>query len=193
MESLSSPQRYTFTGDLYQGPRGGYYIDFPWDVEKEFGTKKQVKVKIWFDGHLVRKSLLPRGEGRHWLSVSMDIRAAIGKGDGDPVSVVVEQDTEPRTVPPPEDLEWLLDNEPDLKEVYMRQSYNSQKFFCDWISQAIKPDIRVNRINQVLYWLERHRSGKRDEGTEELRDGETETERLRDGETEGRRDGGTER
>jgi len=47
MGNSSSIQRYEFTGDLYQGPRGGYYIDFPFDVEKEFGTKKQVKVKSY--------------------------------------------------------------------------------------------------------------------------------------------------
>jgi hypothetical protein len=161
---MDHPKRYEFTGELFQGPRGGFYIDFPFDVEKEFGTKKQVKVKIWFDGHLVRKSLLPKGDGKHWLSVSMDIRAAIGKGDGDMVTVVVEADKEPRIVQPPEDLEWLLDNDPEMKEVFSRQSYNTLKFFCNWVSQATNPGIRVNRINQVFEWLERNKSNKRPGG-----------------------------
>jgi hypothetical protein len=153
-------KRYEFTGELFQGPRGGYYIDFPFDVEKEFGTKKQVKVKIWFDGLQVRKSLLPKGNGNHWLSVSMDIRAAIGKGDGDTVSVTVEPDLEPRTVELPEDMKWLLDNEPDINEVFLRQSFSNRKFFCDWISQSSNPATRVNRINRVFEWLQKHQTGK---------------------------------
>ncbi len=153
-------KQYEFTGDLYRGPRGGYYIDFPYDAYLEFGTRKQVKVKIWFDGHFVRKSLLPKGNGEYWLSVSMDVRTVIGKGDGDKVQVVVEQDLESRNVEIPEELDWLLENEPDMKEVFLRHSYHTRKFFCDWVNGASGPDTRVNRINRIFDWLRRHQSGR---------------------------------
>ena len=157
---MSGSKRYEFTGELFQGPRGGYYIDFPFDVLKEFGTRKQIKVKIWFDGLPERKSILPKGDGTFWLSVSYDIRTTIGKEDGDKVTVIVEPDLEPRTVELPEDLEWLLDNEPEIKEVFQQQSYSNRKFFCNWIQQSSTPDIRVNRINRVFEWLNRHMKSK---------------------------------
>ena len=151
-------KRFEFEGDLYIGPRGGYYIDFPYDVQKEFGTRKQVKVKVWYNGQPERKSLLPKGDGTHWLSVAQSVRMAIGKGDGDRVSVVLEQDLDPRTVELPEELEWLLDDDPAMKEVFLRQTYFTQKFFTDWLNQTKDPDTRVNRINRIFEWLRFHKS-----------------------------------
>ncbi len=155
---MDNIKRYEFTGELYQGARGGYYIDFPFDVRKEFGTKKQVKVKVWFDGHPERKSLLPKGDGTHWLSVAYEVRMAIGKSDGDRINVAVEEDLEPRTVDLPEDLEWLLEDDPVMKRIFLNQSYYTQKFFTDWIGQTRDPDIRVKRINRIFEWLQQHRN-----------------------------------
>jgi hypothetical protein len=157
---MTSSKRYEFTGEMIHVPSGGYFIDFPFDVPTEFGTKKQVRVKIWFDGHLERKSLLPKGEGKHWISISYSLRTQLGKVDGDQLHVVVEPDLDPRTVEIPEDFEWLLDNEPNLKEVFFRQSYFNQKFFCDWILQSSSPETRVHRINSIFAWLEKHKSAK---------------------------------
>jgi hypothetical protein len=153
------PKQYEFLGELFKGPRGGYYIRFPLDTAKEFGSRKQVKVRVWFDGYMERKSLLPGGDGTHWISVAQQVRNIIGKSDGDIVKVVVEKDTDPRVVDLPEDLLWLLDNEPDVKMIYMRQSYSTRKFFTDWIAQAKDPDIRVNRINRLFEYLQRHANG----------------------------------
>ena len=157
---MTTSKRYEFTGELIRGTAGGYFIDFPYDVLTEFGTKKQVRVKIWFDGYLERKSLLPKGEGKHWISISYTLRTQLGKVDGDHLHMVVEPDLDPRTVEIPEDFEWLLDNEPHLKEVFNRQSYFNQKFFCDWITQSSGPETRVHRINSIFEWLEKHKSGK---------------------------------
>lgn len=158
---MNSSKRYEFTGELIHVPSGGYFIDFPFDVSKEFGTKKTVRVKIWFEGHLERKSLLPKGDGTHWMTISYALRTQLGKTDGDPLQMVVEPDLDPRIVEIPEDFEWLLDNEPDLKETFSRQSYFNQKFFCDWITQSSGPETRVYRINRVFEWLEKHRTVKK--------------------------------
>ena len=154
-------KKYEFEGMLYRGSHGGHYINFPYDTQKEFGTRKPISVKVWFDGHLERKSLLPKGDGTHWISISYEIRKTLGKSDGDMVSVVIEKDDDPRVVPIPEDFEWLLDNEPELKLVFQKQSYYTRKFFCDWITQANNPDVRVSKINRILDWLHLHQSGRK--------------------------------
>ena len=157
---MTGVKRYEFTGELVRGPQGSCYIIFPYDVLQEFGTRKTVRIKVWFEGVLERKSLLPRGDGTHCVSISYPTRKQLGKTDGDHLHIVIEPDLEPRTVTLPEDFEWLLDNEPDLKEVFMKQSYFNQKFFTDWINQSSSPDIRVNRINRIFEWLMQHKKGK---------------------------------
>jgi hypothetical protein len=157
---MTLPKRFEYSGELIRGPHGGYFIDFPFDVMKEFGTRKTVKIKIWYDGHLERKSLLPKGNGKHWVSISYALRTRLGKSDGDQLQIVVEPDLDPRTVDIPEDFEWLLDNEPDLKEIFFRQSFFNQKFFTEWIQQSLAPDVRVNRISRILEWLIQHKKGK---------------------------------
>ena len=46
------------------------YIDFPFDVEKEFGTKGQVKVKATFDKVDYRGSLARMKNPTHWLGIT---------------------------------------------------------------------------------------------------------------------------
>ena len=138
---------------MYQNKDKLVYIDFPYDAVREFGTAGKIKIKAWIDGQMVRKSLVPKGQGTHWLAVTMDVRMAIGKGDGDTVDIELEADNEPRIVPLPEDLEWLLDNEPDMKALFLKQAYSTQLFFANWIAQTKDPDARVARINHLFYRL----------------------------------------
>ena len=125
-------------------------------------------MKVWFDGYYQRKSLLPKGGGKHWITVSATVRNAIGKSDGDLVAVVVEQDTDPRKVYLPEELQWLLDNEPDLKERFLKMGYSNQKFFAGWIVATTDPDSRVNRINKLFEYLSRH--GRKGDGRKLMED-----------------------
>jgi len=157
---MSDNKRYEFNGELVKGPTGSFYVLFPYDVFKEFGTRKTVRIKVWFEEEPERKSLLPRGDGTHWVSISYPVRTRLGLSDGDLFRVVIEEDPEQRTVTLPEDVEWLLDNEPDLKTVFLKQSWSNQKFFINWITQASSPEVRVNRINRIFEWLEQHRRGK---------------------------------
>ena len=161
-----------YTAEIFIGPQGGYYIDFPYDAMELFGTRSKVKIKVWIDGYYQRKSLIPKGDGSHLILVNMEARAAIGKNDGDKVSVVVEHDTEPRTVDIPEELQWLLDNEPDLKAEFEKLPYSARKFYVYWIMETKDPDKKVKRINRVFEVLHERKSGKRTRTTEE----ETETE-----------------
>ena len=41
------------------------FVEFPYDVENEFGTKGQVKVKAFFDNYEYRGSLVKMGHQCH--------------------------------------------------------------------------------------------------------------------------------
>ena len=68
----------------------GAYIEFPFDVRKEFG-KGRVKVKATFDGAEYFGSLVRMQPSDHSIGVRKDIRKAIGKEPGDKIKVRIEE------------------------------------------------------------------------------------------------------
>ena len=56
-----------------------------------FGTRKPVKVTGLIDGHPFAATLLPEGDGTHMLPIKAALRKAVGKGEGDIVTVQLEQ------------------------------------------------------------------------------------------------------
>lgn len=75
---------------------GGAYVVFPWDIRKEFGSGR-VKVRVLFDGIPYEGSIVNMGlkdeQGNilYIIGLLKAIRKELGKGDGDPVHVVVEK------------------------------------------------------------------------------------------------------
>jgi hypothetical protein len=107
---IKAPVKQVFKAILENpdSPMNTAYVSIPFDVEKIYGTKGQVKVKALFDGAPYRGILVNMGTGCHVILVRKDIRAAIGKNVGDTIRVEIEPDTEERVVEIPEPLARLL-------------------------------------------------------------------------------------
>ena len=125
---------------------------FPYDVEKEFGTRGQVPVKVVFDGVPYTGTMVKYGRPQHMLPMLKAIRDQIGKGPGDTVSVVVERDESVRTVEVPPELQKLLKKE-GLLPFFERLSYTHRKEYCRWITEAKKEETRQSRLAKAVTML----------------------------------------
>jgi hypothetical protein len=143
---------YRFNAVIEAGEGGGAGVTFPYDVEKEFGTRGGVPVKATFDGVPYSGSLMNCGDGRHTLGLLKAIRAKIGKGPGDTVSVVVSKDGEVRTVAVPPEFEKLLKRE-NLWAGFEKLSYTHRKEYCRWIAEAKKEETRQARLAKSVVML----------------------------------------
>ncbi len=129
------------------------FIEFPYDVEKEFGTKGQVKVLATFDGYEYRGSLAKMGHPVHRLGLTKEIRNAIRKKPGDTIHVTLKKDEAPRIVEAPDDFSKLLDQNPEVKSYFEGLSYTHRKEYVRWIGDAKKQETRENRLQKSIEML----------------------------------------
>ncbi len=86
-----NPHKYEFIAEIKKVEEiDGAYIEFPYDVKKEFG-KGRVKVSVTFDGISYDGSLVRMKTPGHIIGLRKDIRKAIEKGPGDMVNVTVQE------------------------------------------------------------------------------------------------------
>jgi hypothetical protein len=150
----STPREYEFTAViLAHESMDAAYIEFPFDVEREFGVKGQVKVSATFDGVAYAGSLAKMGHHCHCLGLTKAVRRAIGKAPGDVVRVMLHRDEEPRIVVAPDDLIARLARNEIAKASFDALSYTHKKEYVQWITSAKKEETRRKRIEKTLELL----------------------------------------
>ena len=82
---------YEFDAEIKKVPDiAGAYVEIPFDVKKEFG-KGRVKVHATFDNVAYDGSMVRMGTPCHIIGLRKDIRAVLGKQQGDMVHVTVKE------------------------------------------------------------------------------------------------------
>jgi hypothetical protein len=131
---------------------GGACIYFPYDVEKEFGTKGRVPVKATFDGVPYSGSLVKYGSPQHMLGILKNVREQIGKGPGDVVEVTIEKDESERTVEVPAEFQKLLKKE-KVWAAFDKLSYTHKKEYVRWVTEAKREETRTTRMAKSVDML----------------------------------------
>jgi len=134
----------------FEGVGTWTYVNVPFDVEKLFGKGGQVKVKGTVNGIAFRNSLMPDGDGQHFLVVNKSIRDKAKVKVGDRVLVVVEPDAGPRGIEAPPDLAKALGRNKTAKMIWDDFAYSHKRAFVDWIVSAKRVETRGRRIDEAL-------------------------------------------
>ncbi len=147
-------KKYKFTAKIETGDGGGAYVLFPYDVEKEFGTRGRVPVKATFNGVPYTGSLIKYGNPLHVLPMLKAIRQETGSGPGDVVKVEVWQDDQPRTLEVPAPFRRALE-EGEVSAAFDRLSYTHRREYCRWISEAKREETRSKRLQKAVEMLKK--------------------------------------
>ena len=143
---------YKFNARIEAANGGGACVFFPYDVEKEFGTRGRVPVKATFDGVPYTGSMIKYGAPQHMLGILKNIREQIGKGPGDVVEVTIEKDETERTVAVPPAFEEQLKNQKVWK-AFDALSYTHKREYVRWVTEAKRQETRAKRIAKSVEML----------------------------------------
>jgi 2-methylisocitrate lyase-like PEP mutase family enzyme len=149
---------HRFRATIEAGRGGGAFVRVPFDVEKVFG-KKRVPVAATIDGEPYRGGLMRMGTTFHLLGVEKAIRLKIGKQVGDTVDITVQEDTAPRVIAVPPDLQRALAKAPKARAFFDGLSYTHRKEYVRWIEEAKRDETRASRVEQTIACSRR---GRRD-------------------------------
>jgi hypothetical protein len=129
------------------GNTAGFRI--PDEVVYELGGGRRPKVVVTLGPHTWRSSIASMS-GEFWLGVSSANREAAGVTAGQTLDLVVELDSDARTVDVPEDLATELGRDPGAREAWARWSFTRRNEAARLLSEAKKPETRARRLAKVL-------------------------------------------
>jgi len=145
-------KKHIFTATIQNAGGGGAFVEIPFNVEKEFGSKRP-KVQAMIEGVPYRGTLVRMGSEYHMLLILKGIREQIGKTFGDEIKVVVEPDAEPRIIEIPKDLSKEFKKDKQAKAIFEKLSYTHRREYVRWIEEAKKEETRQNRIVKTIETL----------------------------------------
>ncbi len=90
-QKTTRPLDHTFTARIQKDGSFATYVTVPASAEL-FGTRRPVKVGGTIDGHRFTATLMPSGNGPHWLPIKAALCKLIGKDQaGVEVTIRLEQ------------------------------------------------------------------------------------------------------
>jgi hypothetical protein len=124
------------------------YLTVPFNAEHIFNNRARIPVKGTINGVSFQGSLMPHGNGRHYMVVNKTLQKNCGASIGDEVHVSMVLDEQERIIAVPEDLEAALVRDVRVKQLFDDFAYSHRKEYIEWIISAKKPG--KQRIDAVV-------------------------------------------
>lgn len=93
---------------------------------------------------------MPLGDGTFCIGITKAIQAQARVAIGDRVNVVLERDTQERTVDVPPELAAALASHPRAAARFETLAFTHRREYAQWISSAKKPETREHRVGQAI-------------------------------------------
>ncbi|RYZ55473.1 MAG: DUF1905 domain-containing protein [Sphingobacteriales bacterium] len=147
-----SAKTYSFTAPLMrmEGKGAWYYVPYPGDVEKEFGTKGSVRILGTYNGVSMDRALIPRGDGTHHIILSLEMRKKAGLRLGNEVTIRFKLNEDPDALIIPPELEEAFELDPFSREVFDRQTPGYRRGIIYWLDSAKRAETREQRAAEIL-------------------------------------------
>jgi hypothetical protein len=137
---------------------GWTYVQIPARIAERLhpGEKRSFRIKGRLDKLAIKAlALIPIGGGDFVLPLNMEMRKALGKGQGDKLTLEIALDGNPDPVPMPDDLLQCLEDEPRAIKAFMALPGSHRKYYIKWINSAKTEPTRVKRIAATVTAMER--------------------------------------
>jgi hypothetical protein len=129
------------------------YVTVPFKADEAFASRARIPVKGTINDVPYRVSLLPHGDGRHYMVVNKALQKNCGASNGGQVVVTMMLDEEVRTVVIPDDLKAALDRDVNIEKIFTELAYSHQKEYVEWITSAKKAETRTVRIEKAMQMI----------------------------------------
>ena len=144
----------TFEAEIIQISDLWLVIFAPFDVKAAFGEKSRIDVCGTIDGVPYQRTLLPDGQGRHFIVTNTAIRKKLKKKAGDKVLVTMQPDETYAVVVLPDYFEEELENFPVAKAYYEKSAPSFKRWVVQFLTEPKSPDVKANRVIKMIEILE---------------------------------------
>lgn len=146
---------HTFQAKLTtpDAPGAWTFVPIPAAVTKALASRARIPVTATVDGVPLQGSLMPDGDGGHFLVVNKAVRTQAGKTTGDTVKVALSKDTTARRVEVPEELATALASFPEAQRAFEAMPYSHQKEHADHVEGAKQAETRARRAQKCVELL----------------------------------------
>jgi uncharacterized protein YdeI (YjbR/CyaY-like superfamily) len=131
------------------GKLGWTIIYLPFDVQKTWGTRKQIRVKGEVNGFAFQTSAFPTKSGQHFLLINRVMQKCGRMTAGMTANFRVEPDTEVREIKEPKELAAALIEDKSLLRFYKKLNDSSRRYFCKLVGAAKSEASRQRKAEQL--------------------------------------------
>ena len=142
-------QKFQVVFQKYPKLNSGFFI-IPFSVQKVFGKKSGVKVKVKINGIEHRGFLMPQGDGTHCMGLKKELREKMKVSYGDKITVEMQEDLEERTIEIPGELKSAVNKNKSAKSFFESLSFTNRKEYVNWIVSSKRKETRLERLNKTI-------------------------------------------
>jgi hypothetical protein len=123
-------------------------IRLPFDAQRVWGTRGQIRVKGEINKFAFRTTLFPTGDGHHYMIVNKQMQKGGSVRPGMEAHFRIEPDLEERTVPASPELEKALKESRRLQKFFQGLTPSTRTEIVRWIAGAKQGETRARRAEQ---------------------------------------------